>query len=85
MSPDACGTLIEKLLPLGDIITPNIPEAEKLCGFAIQSEDDMIRSRKKNRLQLKWQCSDQGRAFNRDSRRFTDVRRRYPLVSGGAH
>ncbi len=47
MSPDACGTLIEKLLPLGDIITPNIPEAEKLCGFAIQSEDDMIRAAKK--------------------------------------
>lgn len=47
MSPDACGTLIEKLLPLGDIITPNIPEAEKLCGFDIQSADDMIRAAEK--------------------------------------
>lgn len=42
MSPDACGALIEKLLPLGDIITPNIPEAEKLAGFEIQTADDMI-------------------------------------------
>lgn len=44
MSSDAMGTLIEKLLPLGDIVTPNIPEAEKLCGFAIKSEDDMLKA-----------------------------------------
>ena len=44
MSPDAMGTLIEKLLPLGDIITPNIPEAQKLCGFEIRTEEDMIRA-----------------------------------------
>ena len=42
MSPDAMGTLIEKLLPLGDVITPNIPEAEKLCGFDIKTIEDMI-------------------------------------------
>ena len=44
MSPDAMGTLIEKLLPLGDIITPNIPEAQKLCGFEIKNEDDMVQA-----------------------------------------
>ena len=44
MSPDAMGTLIEKLLPLGDIITPNIPEAEKLCGFSIASVEDMVKA-----------------------------------------
>lgn len=44
MSPDAMGTLIEKLLPLGDIITPNIPEAEKLCGFEIKNVDDMVKA-----------------------------------------
>ena len=27
--------------PDGDIITPNIPEAEKLCGFEIKNVDDM--------------------------------------------
>lgn len=44
MSSDAMGTLIEKLLPLGDIVTPNIPEAEKLCGFEIKSEADMLKA-----------------------------------------
>ena len=38
------GTLITRLLPLGDIVTPNIPEAEKLCGFEIHSEEDMLRA-----------------------------------------
>ena len=46
MSPDAMGTLIEKLLPLGDIITPNIPEAQKLCGFDIKDEEDMVKAAK---------------------------------------
>ena len=47
MSPDAMRTLIEKLLPLGDVITPNIPEAEKLCGFEIKSGEDMIKAAEK--------------------------------------
>lgn len=46
MSPDAMGTLMERLLPLGDIITPNIPEAEKLCGFEIRTVEDMVRAAK---------------------------------------
>ena len=33
-----------KLLPLADIITPNIPEAECLCGFEIKSTEDMVRA-----------------------------------------
>ena len=41
MQPDAMDTLISVLLPMGDIITPNIPEAEKLCGFEIKNVDDM--------------------------------------------
>ncbi|HIS46561.1 MAG TPA: bifunctional hydroxymethylpyrimidine kinase/phosphomethylpyrimidine kinase [Candidatus Scybalocola faecigallinarum] len=44
MSPDAMGTLMETLLPLGDIITPNIPEAQKLWGCSIESPEDMIRA-----------------------------------------
>lgn len=46
MQPDAMDTLIAVLLPLGDIITPNIPEAEKLCGFEIKNVDDMKRAAK---------------------------------------
>ena len=44
MSPDAQETLVTKLLPLADIITPNIPETECLCGFEIKSTEDMVRA-----------------------------------------
>ena len=44
MSPDAQETLVTKLLPLADIITPNIPEAECLCGFEIKSTEDIVRA-----------------------------------------
>lgn len=43
---EAMETLITKLLPLGDVVTPNIPEAEALCGFAIHNEEDMIQAGK---------------------------------------
>ncbi|MEG0071835.1 MAG: bifunctional hydroxymethylpyrimidine kinase/phosphomethylpyrimidine kinase [Raoultibacter sp.] len=39
---EAINALILHLLPLADIITPNIPEAAALCGFAIESESDML-------------------------------------------
>lgn len=42
LSDEAMDTLISTLLPLGDVLTPNIPEAEKLCGFPIHNEEDMI-------------------------------------------
>jgi hydroxymethylpyrimidine/phosphomethylpyrimidine kinase len=38
---DAAAALIATLLPLGDIITPNILEAQELCGFEIADEGDM--------------------------------------------
>lgn len=41
---DAQSALFEKLLPLGLVITPNIPEAEVLCGFEIKDEEDMVRA-----------------------------------------
>ncbi len=44
ISKDAMDTLINELLPLGDIITPNISEAEGLCGFKVESTEDMIKS-----------------------------------------
>ena len=39
-------TLVQKLLPLADIITPNIPEAEILSGISIKNENDMIKAAK---------------------------------------
>ena len=44
ISDDACEILLKKLLPLADIITPNIPEAEVLCGFKIKNCDDMVKA-----------------------------------------
>ena len=38
--------LIHQLLPLATIITPNLLEAEALCGFKITSKQDMIKAAK---------------------------------------
>ena len=42
MEDNAVQTLIEELLPLSTLVTPNIPEAEVLSGMTIESKDDMI-------------------------------------------
>ena len=41
MEEDALAALIEELLPLAQLITPNIPEAETLAGIAITTEAEM--------------------------------------------
>lgn len=46
ISDDAAETLKKELLPLADIITPNIPEAEILSGVKIQGPEDMIAAAK---------------------------------------
>ncbi|MCR5488864.1 MAG: bifunctional hydroxymethylpyrimidine kinase/phosphomethylpyrimidine kinase [Saccharofermentans sp.] len=46
ISDDAIETLKSELLPLADVITPNIPEAEVLSGMTIRNEDDMIAAAK---------------------------------------
>ena len=38
---EAFEILKTKLFPLARVVTPNIPEAEKLAGFSIKSEADM--------------------------------------------
>ena len=45
-SDEAISTLKEMLIPLADVITPNIPEMEVLSGMAIQSAQDMERAAK---------------------------------------
>ena len=44
LAPDAVSALQEKLLPLADVITPNIPEAEILSGLTIRTETEMARA-----------------------------------------
>ena len=38
---DAVQTMVKELLPLADLVTPNIPEAEVLSGMTIGSKEDM--------------------------------------------
>jgi hydroxymethylpyrimidine/phosphomethylpyrimidine kinase len=40
LDPDAVRVLIEDLIPLADVLTPNLPEAEALAGFAIGNPRD---------------------------------------------
>ena len=38
---DAVQTMVKELLPLADLVTPNIPEAEVLSGMTIRSKENM--------------------------------------------
>ena len=55
---------MKELLPLADIITPNIPEAQKLCGFEIKNEDDMVQAAALDRGAYFRECSCKGRPFD---------------------
>ena len=44
ISDDAIDTLKGRLLPMADMITPNIPEAEVLSGMKIHTEEDMVQA-----------------------------------------
>lgn len=41
MQSDSMDTLIKEILPLADLLTPNIPEAERITGLSIQTSEDM--------------------------------------------
>ena len=43
---EALKVLIEKLFPLADIITPNLPEAERITNIKIENENDIERAAK---------------------------------------
>ena len=44
MQEEALSTLIEEMIPLADVLTPNIPEAEAITGMKIQSEEERKRA-----------------------------------------
>ncbi|MDR3092239.1 MAG: bifunctional hydroxymethylpyrimidine kinase/phosphomethylpyrimidine kinase [Clostridiales bacterium] len=46
MNPEAIETLISEIVPLADLITPNIPEAEKMAGIKIETREDMKKAAK---------------------------------------
>ena len=46
MQNDAVQTLIDELLPLATLVTPNIPEAQVLSGLTIETKADMVKAAK---------------------------------------
>ena len=46
LKTDAVRTLVEELLPIAALVTPNIPEAQVLCGTTIETKDDMMAAEK---------------------------------------
>ena len=55
MKNDAVQTLIEELLPISTLVTPNIPEAQLLSGLTIQTKEDMIAAAKQ--IGDQYQCA----------------------------
>jgi hydroxymethylpyrimidine/phosphomethylpyrimidine kinase len=49
LEESAVETLISELIPLAEIVTPNIPEAERLSGISIDSPADMERAARRIR------------------------------------
>ena len=46
MKNDAVKTLIEELLPVATLVTPNIPEAQVLAGLTVETKEDMVTAAK---------------------------------------
>ena len=44
LAEDAVGALRTRILPLATIVTPNLPEAAGLAGFAVETRDQMRRA-----------------------------------------
>lgn len=62
---DAVTALCEKLLPLAEVLTPNIPEAEILSGMTIQNAADMERAAQT--ISEKYGCAVPARAGTRST------------------
>ncbi|WP_308749167.1 bifunctional hydroxymethylpyrimidine kinase/phosphomethylpyrimidine kinase [uncultured Anaerococcus sp.] len=55
LKEEAMDSLINRLIPLADVITPNIPEGEILAGMEITNEDEMIKVAEK--IGKKYDCA----------------------------
>lgn len=47
MEPDSISTLIEKVIPFADLLTPNLPEAEAITGLALETDEDLENAARK--------------------------------------
>ena len=41
LAPEACATLVQELLPLATLVTPNLPEAEVISGMKVTMKEEM--------------------------------------------
>lgn len=55
LKEEAMDSLIHRLIPLADVITPNIPEGEILAGMKIENEEDMKLAAEK--ISEKYDCA----------------------------
>nr|WP_312578617.1 bifunctional hydroxymethylpyrimidine kinase/phosphomethylpyrimidine kinase [Sedimentibacter sp.] len=67
LNDDAIEMLKLKLFPIADIITPNIPEAESLCGFSIKTIEDMEKAAKQISTEIKGAVLIKGGHFEDNS------------------
>ncbi len=44
LADDAVFALVERMVPLATVLTPNLPEAARLVGFDVVSHDDAVRA-----------------------------------------
>jgi len=42
LAPEACQALMEEMLPLATVVTPNLPEAETMLGRKIATQNEMV-------------------------------------------
>ena len=83
MKDNAVQILIDELLPIAALATPNIPEAEILSGLIIKTEDDMLRAAK--RIGDSYHCAvllKGGHSINAVSYTHLDVYKRQDILSG---
>ena len=50
INTDAVSALTEELFPIAAVVTPNIPEAEILCGMSVTDKENMIKGRSRRPL-----------------------------------
>jgi hydroxymethylpyrimidine/phosphomethylpyrimidine kinase len=55
LPPSACQTLADTLFPMASLVTPNLSEAQALCGFPVKSPDDMLRAGRE--LSCRYSCA----------------------------
>lgn len=44
MQDSAAQSLVSELFPLAEVITPNLSEASALCGFDVETDEDMLKA-----------------------------------------